>query len=97
MARGARDWHGEAVRGASSFADGGEGYQPVPPPTPEMFVELLTRVGCHIYSGEVIPGGGYNEITDRGRPIAVPGPLPEAGPMARLCAGGEVQARLGLA
>jgi diguanylate cyclase (GGDEF)-like protein len=27
-----------------------------------MFVELLTRVGCHIYSGEVIPGGGYNEL-----------------------------------
>ncbi|HVT20863.1 MAG TPA: EAL domain-containing protein [Mycobacteriales bacterium] len=50
------------MRGASSFADGGEGYQPVSPPTPEMFVELLTRVGCHIYSGEVIPGGGYNEI-----------------------------------
>jgi diguanylate cyclase (GGDEF)-like protein len=27
-----------------------------------MFVELLTRVGCHIYSGEVLPNGGYQEI-----------------------------------
>ncbi|HVS69517.1 MAG TPA: EAL domain-containing protein [Mycobacteriales bacterium] len=50
------------MRGASTVADGGDGYTPVPPPTPEMFVELLTRVGCHIYSGEVIPGGGYNEL-----------------------------------
>ncbi|MGN6474618.1 MAG: putative bifunctional diguanylate cyclase/phosphodiesterase [Mycobacteriales bacterium] len=51
-----------SVRGGSSFSDEGVGYQPVPPPTHEMFVELLTRVGCHIYSGEVIPGGGYNEL-----------------------------------
>ncbi|HWC33856.1 MAG TPA: EAL domain-containing protein [Mycobacteriales bacterium] len=50
------------VRGASLLPEEGSGYQPIPPPTPEMFVELLTRVGCHIYSGEVLPGGGYNEL-----------------------------------
>jgi diguanylate cyclase (GGDEF)-like protein len=44
-----------------------------------MFVELLTRVGCHIYSGEVIPGGGYNELyTGPGIEIFLGG-LPEPG------------------
>src|SRR3954467_3681506 len=28
----------------------------------EVFVELLTRVGCHVYSGEVSPDGAYREI-----------------------------------
>ncbi|HVT65560.1 MAG TPA: EAL domain-containing protein [Mycobacteriales bacterium] len=50
------------MRGTSSLPERGDGYTPIAPPTPEMFVELLTRVGCHIYSGEVIPGGGYNEL-----------------------------------
>jgi diguanylate cyclase (GGDEF)-like protein len=26
------------------------------------FVELLTRVGCHVYTGEVLPDGGYQEL-----------------------------------
>jgi diguanylate cyclase (GGDEF)-like protein len=40
----------------------GDGEAPHLAPTHEMFVELLTRVGCHIYSGEVLPNGGYQEI-----------------------------------
>jgi diguanylate cyclase (GGDEF)-like protein len=27
-----------------------------------IFVELLTRVGCHVYTGEVLPDGRYREI-----------------------------------
>src|SRR5271154_4658985 len=27
-----------------------------------VFVELLTRVGCHVYTGEVLPDGSYREI-----------------------------------
>jgi diguanylate cyclase (GGDEF)-like protein len=27
-----------------------------------IFVELLTRVGCHVYTGEVLPDGTYSEI-----------------------------------
>jgi diguanylate cyclase (GGDEF)-like protein len=27
-----------------------------------VFVELLTRVGCHVYTGEVLPDGSYQEI-----------------------------------
>src|SRR5271170_2401932 len=27
-----------------------------------IFVELLTRVGCHVYTGEVLPDGSYREI-----------------------------------
>jgi diguanylate cyclase (GGDEF)-like protein len=27
-----------------------------------VFVELLTRVGCHVYSGEVLPDGSYREL-----------------------------------
>ncbi len=41
---------------------------------------LLRRVAA----GETI------EITDRGRPVAFLGPLPEAGPLERLRAAGEV-------
>ncbi|HEX3824929.1 MAG TPA: EAL domain-containing protein [Mycobacteriales bacterium] len=26
------------------------------------FVELLTRVGCHVYTGEVLPDGSYQEV-----------------------------------
>jgi diguanylate cyclase (GGDEF)-like protein len=26
------------------------------------FVELLTRVGCHVYTGEVLPDGNYQEV-----------------------------------
>ena len=32
------------------------------PPSHEMFVELLTRVGCHVYSGEVELDGTYREL-----------------------------------
>ena len=42
--------------------------------------ELLRRVEA----GETI------EVTDRGRPVAVLGPLPEAGPLEQLRAAGEV-------
>jgi diguanylate cyclase (GGDEF)-like protein len=28
----------------------------------DVFIELLTRVGCHVYSGEVSPDGGYREL-----------------------------------
>lgn len=42
--------------------------------------ELLRRVAA----GETI------EVTDRGRPIALLSPLPEAGPLERLRAAGEV-------
>jgi len=44
--------------------------------------ELLRRVA----SGETI------EITDRGRPVALLSPLPEAGPLERLRAAGEIEA-----
>jgi diguanylate cyclase (GGDEF)-like protein len=27
-----------------------------------VFVELLTRVGCHVYTGEVLPDGSYSEL-----------------------------------
>jgi diguanylate cyclase (GGDEF)-like protein len=27
-----------------------------------IFVELLTRVGCHVYTGEVLPDGSYREL-----------------------------------
>jgi len=42
--------------------------------------ELLRRVA----TGETI------EVTDRGRPVALLSPLPEAGPLERLRAAGEV-------
>ena len=42
--------------------------------------ELLRRVAA----GETI------EVTDRGRPVALLSPLPEAGPLQRLRAAGEV-------
>jgi prevent-host-death family protein len=42
--------------------------------------ELLRRVAA----GETI------EVTDRGRPVALLSPLPEAGPLERLRAAGEV-------
>lgn len=42
--------------------------------------ELLRRVAA----GETI------EVTDRGRPVALLAPLPEAGPLERLRAAGEV-------
>lgn len=42
--------------------------------------ELLRRVEA----GETI------EVTDRGRPVAVLAPLPEAGPLERLRAAGDV-------
>ena len=44
--------------------------------------ELLRRVEA----GETI------EVTDRGRPVALLTPVPEAGPLARLRAAGEVTA-----
>jgi prevent-host-death family protein len=44
--------------------------------------ELLRRVAA----GETI------EVTDRGRPVALLSPLPEAGPLERLRAAGEVDA-----
>jgi prevent-host-death family protein len=50
--------------------------------------DLLRRVA----QGETI------EVTDRGRPAALLGPVPEGGPLARLRASGEVEpaaARLG--
>lgn len=47
--------------------------------------ELLRRVAA----GETI------EVTDRGRPVALLTPLPEAGPLERLRAAGEVSAAAG--
>jgi prevent-host-death family protein len=47
--------------------------------------ELLRMVA----SGETV------EITDRGRPVAVLAPLPDAGPLDRLRASGEVTASVG--
>jgi prevent-host-death family protein len=44
--------------------------------------ELLRRVAA----GETI------EVTDRGRPVALLSPLPEAGPLERLRAAGDVDA-----
>lgn len=43
--------------------------------------ELLRRVG----QGETF------EITDRGRPVAILGPVPEGGPLERLRATGQVE------
>lgn len=43
--------------------------------------ELLRRVG----QGETF------EITDRGRPVAILGPVPEGGPLERLHATGQVE------
>jgi diguanylate cyclase (GGDEF)-like protein len=50
------------VRGTAVLPGDEDGEPTVLPPTHEMFVELLTRVGCHIYSGEVLPDGGYQEL-----------------------------------
>lgn len=47
--------------------------------------ELLRRVA----EGETI------EVTDRGRPVALLAPIPEAGPLERLRAVGEVSTPLG--
>ena len=47
--------------------------------------ELLRRVAA----GETI------EVTDRGRPVALLAPIPEAGPLKRLRAAGEVTASAG--
>ncbi len=47
--------------------------------------ELLRRV----------EGGETIEVTDRGRPVAVLAPLPEAEPLERLRAAGEVLAAAG--
>lgn len=47
--------------------------------------ELLRRVA----EGETI------EVTDRGRPVAVLAPIPEAGPLERLRALGEISPALG--
>lgn len=47
--------------------------------------ELLRRVAA----GETI------EVTDRGRPVALLAPIPEAGPLARLRAAGEVSSASG--
>lgn len=48
-----------------------------------VFVELLTRVGCHVYTGEVLPDGTYSEIY--------------TGPGVELFLGGESDADLGVA
>ncbi|MGH7763170.1 MAG: type II toxin-antitoxin system Phd/YefM family antitoxin [Candidatus Dormibacteraceae bacterium] len=40
---------------------------------------------CRVEAGETI------EVTDRGRPVAVLAPLPEAGPLERLRAAGETR------
>jgi diguanylate cyclase (GGDEF)-like protein len=50
------------MHGTSALPSDGDGHAPLPPPTHELFVELLTRVGCHVYSGEVLPDGGYREL-----------------------------------
>jgi prevent-host-death family protein len=47
--------------------------------------ELLRRVAA----GETI------EVTDRGRPVALLAPIPEAGPLERLRAAGDVSAAKG--
>ncbi|HEU5404712.1 MAG TPA: type II toxin-antitoxin system prevent-host-death family antitoxin [Gaiellaceae bacterium] len=47
--------------------------------------ELLRRVA----------GGETIEVTDRGRPVALLAPIPDAGPLERLRAAGEVSASLG--
>lgn len=47
--------------------------------------ELLRRVAA----GETI------EVTDRGRPVALLAPIPEAGPLERLRAAGEVSSTAG--
>jgi prevent-host-death family protein len=47
--------------------------------------ELLRRVAA----GETI------EVTDRGRPVALLGPIPEAGPLERLRSTGDVSAARG--
>jgi prevent-host-death family protein len=47
--------------------------------------QLLRRVAA----GETI------EVTDRGRPVALLTPVPDAGPLERLRAAGEVSARSG--
>jgi prevent-host-death family protein len=47
--------------------------------------ELLRRVAA----GETI------EVTDRGRPVALLAPIPEAGPLERLRSAGEVSAPSG--
>lgn len=39
----------------------------------------------------LVEQGQTIEITDRGRPVALLGPLPEASPLERLRAAGEVQ------
>ncbi len=39
----------------------------------------------------LVEKGETIEITDRGRPVALLGPLPEASPLERLRAAGEVQ------
>ncbi len=47
--------------------------------------ELLRRVAA----------GESFEVTDRGRPVAVLAPLPDAGPLARLTASGDVTTPVG--
>jgi prevent-host-death family protein len=45
-----------------------------------------------------VESGERFEITDRGRPVALLGPVPEGGPLRRLRASGEImRARAGLA
>lgn len=43
----------------------------------------------------LVQQGETIEITDRGRPVAVLAPLPEAGPLERLRASGDVEAAAG--
>jgi diguanylate cyclase (GGDEF)-like protein len=51
--------------------------RPVPPVDHDVFVELLTRVGCHVYTGEVGPDGTYREIyTGPGSELFLGGPVP---------------------
>ena len=50
------------MHGTSVLPHEGDGQRPDLAPTYDMFVELLTRVGCHIYSGEVLADGGYREL-----------------------------------
>jgi diguanylate cyclase (GGDEF)-like protein len=39
-----------------------DGARPMSTAEYAVFVELLTRVGCHVYSGEVLPDGNYREL-----------------------------------
>ena len=41
-------------------------------------LEVLSRIDCHVYMGETLPGGGYREMfTGPGLEALLGGPIPD--------------------